>query len=231
MVRCQLALTLALISLAHAQEKEAPTMPTWEDKIVKGFVPYKQLAVEDFKIDDQSHPGSSYWMRPFMQPHWEYVMTWKDGWHYADITKWLVFSGFDKNESSRKSKFKEMKRALPFAQAYLDLYEVHARQLAALLPGELPSARGATEQEARVALEQNLDAFLKQKYQPLKAETDAFVKATNRGANEKKVLELGKEIRKRLDAIPVPTKSPSDSQPATPAASPTLQPTASPVSK
>ena len=230
-VVCQLALALAFISLAEAQDREAPAMPTWEEKIAKGFVPHKQLTVEDFKIDDQAHRGSGYWVRPFMHPHWKYLTTWKDGWHYAYIVEWLVFSGFDKNESSRKSKFTEMKQSLPFAQAYVDLYEIHSRQLAALLPGELPSGRGATQDEARVALEKNLDAFLKQRYQLLQAETDALVKATNRGVNEKKVLELGKEIRKRLEAIPVSPKLSSDSKLATPASSPTPEPIASPVSK
>jgi hypothetical protein len=226
-----LTLTVALVSLAKAEERDVPATPTWEDKIAKGFVPHKQLTVEDFKIDDQSHPEASFWVKPFVHPHYHYVTTWKDGWHYAYMAQWQVFSGFDKNESSRKSRFKEMKRSLPFAQAVLDLNEIHARQLAALLPGELPSGRGATRDEARVALEQNLDALLKQKYQQLQAEGDVFVKGTNRGADQKKVLELGKAIRKRLDAIPAPTKSPPNSQPATPAASPSLQPTASPVSK
>jgi hypothetical protein len=124
-----------------------------------------------------------------------------------------------------------MKRALPSAQAYLDLCEIHARQLAALLPGELPSGRGATPQEARATLEQNLDALLKQKYQLLQAEPDAFVKATSPGTNEKKVRELGKAFRKRLDAIPAAAKLPANSELATPLPSPASQPTASPVSK
>ena len=230
-VVCPLALALAFISFANAQEQEMPAAPTWEDKIAKGFVPYKQLTVDDFKIDDQAHREASFWVKPFMHPHYRYVMTWKDGWNYAYLVEWQVFSGLDKNESSRKSKFKQMKRSLPFAQAYLDLNEIYARQLAASLPGELPSGRGATAREAIADLEKNLDALLKQKYQQLQAEGDAFLKGTGRGANEKKVLELGKAIRKRLDAIPVPTKSPSNAQLPTSAASPTPQPTASPVPK
>ena len=222
MLLWQLAFTLALITPAEAQEQKAPAAPTWEDKIAKGFVPYKQLTVEDFKIDDQAHPEASFWVMPFLHPHYQYVTTWKDGWHYAYMFEWFVFSGFDKNESSRKSKFKQMKRFLPFAQAYLDLNEIYARQLAALLPGELPSGRGATPQEARMALEKNLAALLKEKYQLLQSEGDAFLKGTNRGADQKKVLELAKAIRKRLDPIPASTKSLSDSKLVTP--SPILSP-------
>lgn len=226
----QLALTLALISLANAQEAPAP--PTWEEKMAKGLVPHHQLTAEDFKIDDQAHPEGGYWIQPFLHPHWQYLLKWKDGWHYAYIVDWLVFSGFDKNESSRKSKFREMKRSLPFAQAYLDIFEIHARQLAALKPGEFPSARAATPQEARTALQQNMDAFLKEKYKPMLAEIEEFVKATDRGRNEKKVRELGKAIRKRLDAIPAPAKPANAATPsATPVPNPPPQASATPVSK
>jgi hypothetical protein len=228
----QLALALSLISLAGAQEPQAPAPPTWEAKIAQGLVPHHQLTVEDFKIDDQAHPEGGYWVQPFLHPHWQYLLRSKDGWHYAYIVDWLVFSGFDKNASSRKSKFREMKRSLPFAQAYLDIFEIHARQLAALKPGEFPSARAATPQEARTALQQNMDAFLKEKYKPMLAEVEEFVKATNSGRNEKKVRELGKAIRKRLDAIPPPAQPPPNSRAsATPVSSPSPQASATPVSK
>jgi hypothetical protein len=232
MLLWQLALALACVSLAGAQEQTAPAPPTWEEKIAQGLVPHHQLTVEDFKIDDQAHPEGGYWIQPFVHPHWQYLLNWKDGWHYAYVVDWRVFSGFDKNASSRKSKFREMKRSLPFAQAYLDIFEIHARQLAALKPGEFPSARAATPQEARAALQQNMDAFLKEKYKPMLAEMEEFVKATDRGRNEKKVREMGKAIRKRLDAIPAPAKSPDAPTPAaTPVSTPPPQASGTPVSK
>jgi hypothetical protein len=225
----QFALALLLIAFASAQDEETPRMPTWPDKIAKGFVPYHQLTVEDFRIDDQAHPQSGFWVKPFMHPHWKYIFRRNGDWWYAYVDPWIVFSGFDKNESSRKSKFREMQRSLPYAQAYLDLYEIHARQLAALKPGELPSGRGATQQDAGAALHQNLEAFLKEKYQPLQSETEEFVKATKAGANEKKVRELAQAIRKRLDAVPAPAGPPYDSAPAVPASSPAPQPSGTPA--
>jgi hypothetical protein len=222
-----LVLTLVSLSVAHAQEEDAARMPTWPDKIAKGFVPYHQLTVDDFRIDDQAHPESGFWVTPFMHPHWKYILRPNGGWWYAYVDPWIVFSGFDKNGSSRKSKFREMKRSLPYAQACLDLYEIHARQLAFLKPGELPSGRGATPQEAGTALHQNLEAFLKEKYQPLKSETEAFVKETKSGANEKKVRELAAAIRKRLDAIPAPAGPGQE----LPVATPTPSPRPTPVSK
>ena len=194
-------------------------MPTWQDEIAKGFVPYHQLTVEDFRVDDKTNPESGYSIKPFIDPRYHYLLMRNAGWYYAYLEKWVIFSGLDKNQSWRKSKFREMQSALPHVQAYLDLNEIGARQLAALKPGELPSGRGATPPEAAAALHQNLDAFLKEKYKALQGEADEFQKATNRGANTKKVLELGKAIRKRLDALPAPT-GPGYELPAAPTSSP-----------
>jgi hypothetical protein len=194
-------------------------------------VPHHQLTVEDFKIDDQAHPEGNYWIQPFLHPHWRYLVKRNGDWFYAYVMQWIVFSGFDKNESSRKSKFREMKRSLPLAQAYLDIFEIHARQLATLKAGEFPSARGATAQEARTTLQQNMDAFLKEKYKPMLSEAEELVKATDRGGNEKKVRELAKAIRKRLDATPAPTGPAYDSTAATAPSSPAPQASGTPVSK
>jgi hypothetical protein len=211
---CGVAIAWAFIARVSAQTEEAPPLPTWQDQIAKGFVPYHQLTVDDFKIDDEAHPDASFWVSAFLHPRWHYLVKQNGDWFYAYVDQWIVFSGFDKNASSRKSKFREMKRSLPFAQAYVDIYEIHARQLAALKPGELPSGRGATREEAKAALEHNLDVFLKARYQPILTETDEFGKATDHGKKERKVLELGKAIRKRLDAVPA-SAAPGPEPPAT----------------
>lgn len=180
-------------------------MPTWQDEIAKGLVPYHQVTVDDFRIDDKTSTDSAYSIKPFIDPRYHYLLMRNGDWYYAYLDQWIIFSGLDKNQSWRKSKFREMQRSLPHAQAYLDLNEICARQLAALKPGELPSGRGATPPEAAAALQQNIELFLKEKYKPLQTEADEFQKATNHGANTKKVIELGKAIRKRLDALPAPT--------------------------
>ncbi len=161
-----LTLFVSLVSLfvASAKEEERSQIPTWQDEIAKGCVPYHQLAVDDFRIDDQAHPDGAYWVRAFIHPYWHYITIRNSGWWYAYVDQWIVRSGFDKGASSRKSKFHEMKRALPHVQAYLDIYELYGRQLATLKPGELPSGRGATPQEAIDVLNKSLDAFLKEKY-------------------------------------------------------------------
>ncbi len=222
------ALALIFVVPAMAQNEEPSRIPTWQDEIAKGFVPHHQLTVDDFRIDDKTHPEGSYWVKPFIHPYWHYILRANDGWYYAYVDQWIIFSGFDKNDSTRKSKFREMQKSLPHAQAYLDLNEIYGRQLAALKPGELPSGRGATQREAATALKQSLQAFLKEKYRPLDAEEQEFQKATNHGTNTKKVLELAHAIRKRLDTIPAPTAAPCDSLTAPPSQSPAPQPSATP---
>jgi len=203
-----------------AQESEPFKMPTWQDEIGKGFVPYHQLKVDDFKIDDKGHPQAGYWIKPFIHPYWHFIYTRKD-WYYAYVDQWVIYSGLDKNESSRHSKTPDMEKRLPHVQAYLDLNEICARQLAALKPGELPSGRGATPEEARNALYQNIDAILKARYKAFEDEAEQFQKATEHGANMKKVRELAKAIRKRLDALPAPA-GPSANELPVPSPSPTV---------
>lgn len=197
-------------------------MPTWQDEIAKGLYPYHQLTVEDFRIDDKAHPEGAYWIKPFIHPFWRYVFTRRD-WYYAYVEQWTVFSGIDKNETSRLSTERNMQQRLPHAQAYLDLNEICARQLAALKPGELPSGRGATPGEASKDLYQKMDAFLKERYKALDIESEQFQKATDHGANMKKVRELAKQIRKRLDAIPPPSGPAYDLPSPSPSPSPSAK--------
>jgi hypothetical protein len=218
------ALLLWFGSIASGQNAEVSQLPTWQDEIAKGFVPYHQLTVDDFRIDDQSHGESVYFISAFIHPNWHYLTTGKDGWWYAYVDRWIVLSGLDKNGTSRKSKFREMKAALPHAQAYVDIYEIHGRQLAALKPGELPSARGATPPEAIEILTKSVNAFLQEKYKLLEAEAAEFQEATKHGANMKKVKELAKAIRKRLDALPAPTGPGYELPAATASPSPTPSP-------
>ena len=199
-----LALALAMLSPARAQE---PTVAAnWEQVMAKGILPYHQLTVDDFPVNDSAHPGGGFYIAARYQPYFTYF--WKShssGWIYAYIDQWKIFSGLDKNETSRKSHLKNMKAELPFAQAFLDLNEIYARQIAALKPGELPVGRGATPEAARADLDAKLKTFIEAKYAPSKTEMEAFSKATKQGADKKKVRELATEIRKRLDATPATT--------------------------
>ena len=195
-------LIICLATAALAQEQAPPILPTWQDEMAKGIVPYHHLTVDDFPINDKAHPKHAYYIKTAVDPHYRFQLRPTQGFVYAYVQHWRVFSGFDKSGTWRKSAFKQMKAELPYAQAILDISEIHARQLAALKPGELPSGSGATFQEAQAMLEQNLGQLLSARYKKANDETAAFVKATDNGRNKKKIRELAAEIRKRLDATP-----------------------------
>jgi hypothetical protein len=128
-------------SAINAQSPPAP-LPTWQDEIAKNFVPYHQLTTADFPIDDNVHKENSFWVAPFL--HYYYHTLAKPtsgGFVYAYVTDWTIFSGLNKNDTSRRSKAGNMKEGLPYAQAVLDLNEICARQLAALAPGDLPGGK------------------------------------------------------------------------------------------
>ncbi len=217
-----LAFALGVAANALAQDEPRPR-PTWQDAMAKGMAPYHQLTVDDFPINNKAHPQDNFYINTATAPQYHFILKPYNGFIYAAIDEWMVFSGLDKNGTSRKSRFKAMQAALPYAQAILDINEIHARQIAALKPGELPSARGNTVEEARTQLTVKLKEFLAVKYKEGEAEAEAFMKATGHNANKKKVRELMAEIRKRLEATPA-TTVPFPDAPA-PGSSPVLTPT------
>jgi hypothetical protein len=227
-----LAVAVAVASNALSQDEPRPR-PTWQDAMAKGMAPYHQLTVDDFPINNKEHPQNDFYINTATAPQYHFILKPYNGFVYAAIDEWMVFSGLDKNGTSRKSRFKAIQAALPYAQAILDINEIHARQIAALKPGELPSARGNTLEEARTLLTVKLKEFLAAKYKETHAEAEAFMKATGHNVNKKKVRELAAEIRKRLEATPATTvpfpdaPAPGSSPVAPPAPVPNASPAAS----
>jgi len=202
--RLALAFALAAAGNALAQKESRPD-PTWQDEMAKGMVPYRQLSVDDFPIKDAASSKHDFYIQGAIDPQYHFIIKLANGFQYAYIDRWAVFSGLDKLKTYRKSSFKGMKAGLPFAQAILDLNEICARRLAALKPGELPSARGNSFEEVQAELNRKVKEFVDAKYKESDAEIEAFAKATDNGAKEKKVRELAAEIKKRLQATPAAT--------------------------
>jgi hypothetical protein len=197
---------------------------SWQDEIAKNLVPYHQLTVEDFQVDDHKHPESDYTVKTFIDPQYHYLEHLSDnGIVRVYVADWTIFSGLDKNDTVRKSSVRDMKQRLPYAQALFDLGEIRARELAALTPAQLPSAQGDTAESARANLDAKVKALCAEKFGQARAGMTAFEKATRKGNDRNKVRQLAGEIRKRLDALPpvqTPTPGPSSSPAAAPSASP-----------
>lgn len=191
-----------LVAGASAQEKP---LPTWRDEIAKGVIPYRQLTVEDFSINDEAPGQNVFKIRTAVEPYYHYLLKPQHGFAYAYIQNWMVFSGLYKAKTSRKSAFKTMKAELPYVQALLDINEITARGMAMLKTGELPHARGASYEEAQAELEKKMKQFCDERYKHVQGEMEAFAKATKNGQDKKKVRELAAEIRKRLAATPAAT--------------------------
>jgi hypothetical protein len=189
----------------------------------------------NFPINNKVHPKHNFYIRTAIAPQFRFILKPHSGFVYAAIDEWLVFSGLDKIETSRKSRFKTIKAELPYVQAIFDISEIHARRIGALKTGELPSARGNTAEEARTQLSAKLKEFLAAKYKEGDAETEAFMKATDYGENKKKVRTLAAGIRKRLEATPNTTVPFTDatagpgSSPSAPVPTHNVSPAATPT--
>jgi hypothetical protein len=191
---------LIWLAWSSTQAQSPPPLPTWKDEI--------------------ANPETSFWVKPFIDYYYHSFSKSTPGCIvYAYVTEWTIFSGLDKNDTSRRSKAGNIKDELPYAQAVLDLNEIYARQMAAVAPGEFPSGKGDSFAAARADLDARVKAFCNERFKAFKVEQEALVKETKQGQNKIKVRELASIIRKRLDAVPAtPAPSASSTSSATPAA-------------
>ena len=221
-------LLLGAVALNHGQQAQpTPARPlTWEFLISKNYLPYHQLKPEDFPIDDHTHPKFGFFVKCFVQPSFHFVTGQSPGgYFYIHITDWTIFSGLNKNESFRRSNLPDVKAALPVAQAILDLNEIYARQLAAMLPGDLPVGDGPTYEKAYAQLAGRVTGLVQATLANAEKEEEAFSDATSGGRDQRKARALGAAIKKRLTAISAATPTPA--VPAIPPV-PSVSATASP---
>ncbi len=218
------------LGLLSAMAEDDPNKVNfWPQLEGNGVVPYHQLTVDDFVVRESKDSRSAFFVRAAIEPRYYFMLKAYNGFVFAYVSIWQVYSGLNAKESWRQRDFKEMKAALPYAQALLDLNEINARKLAALKAGELPSARGDTQDEARAKLESSMLEFLQAKYAANQKEMDAFIEATEHGTNRQKTRKLAAAIKERLKntpatttplAAPEPVPNAMPSSAATPAAAP-----------
>ncbi|MEP7248482.1 MAG: hypothetical protein ABI787_01745 [Spartobacteria bacterium] len=217
-----------ILSGATPTPAPVPDLPTWKEEIAQGFVPYHQLTVDDFPVRNAGKENE-FFIKTFITPHYQYYLYFNRGWVHAYIKQWRVFSGFDRNDSYRERRFKEMKASLPYAQAILDLSEIHARELAAMPPEGFPESRSGSQEETVNGLAEKIKARSARVFAEAEREIDALAKATDQGRDLRKTRQLAAEISRRLQATPEPTPFglPPETAPS-PSASP--KPSAIPAS-
>lgn len=238
-MKTPLLLAIVLLPLAlPAQEEPAAPARTWEEFIARGIVPYRQLTADNFPVNETASEAG-FRIQPALEPRYEFRLRSSGGFAFGYVMDWMVFSGLNKNGTYRHRSFKNIKAELPYAQALLDINEIHARRLAAHKEGELPSSRGDSYEQARAELTRKMQEFMDVRFAAARAEMTAFAKETGNGANKKKVRELAAKIKKRLAELPAttvphggaslsPSPSVSISPPPAPAVVPSPAPGASP---
>jgi len=116
----------------------------------------------------------------------------------ARVTKWLVWSGFDRNKSSRKSWFKRSNEALPHEQGHLDINELYSRRLAEMSLDMLPRGEGTDPKEACADLRRKVEALADRVSEEEKREHDQYDAETSHGKDLSKQGEWSAAIQARL---------------------------------
>jgi hypothetical protein len=181
-------------SRGHALHKAPP----WREEMAKGYFPYHRLIASDFPINDHVHPEHGMYTWGFF--HYRHKDQWiaQNGHTVDRVTEWLVWSGLDRNKSSRKSWFKRIDEALPHEQGHLDINELYSRQLAEMPLGKLPIGEGPSPQEARADLSRKLQALADNISAKQKREQDRYDAETSHGKNVSEQQKWSAALQVRL---------------------------------
>lgn len=173
--------------------------PPWKEEMAKGYIPYRRLAATDFPVNDHLNPEYGMYTSVFF--HYWYNHRWSiQNGHVVDrITNWLVWSGFDRNKSSRKSWFKLGNEALSHEQGHLDINELYSRRLAEMSLDKLPHGEGASPKKASADLRQNVEALFDRVSKEAKKEHHRYDAETAHGKNLSKQREWSAAIQARLE--------------------------------
>jgi Bacterial protein of unknown function (DUF922) len=190
---------LLLGTAVTSQGQALHEAPPWKEEMANGYFPYHRLATTDFPINDHINPEYGMYTRMFF--HYWYNHRWiiRNG-HVVDrVTKWLVWSGFDRNKSSRKSWFKLGNQALPHEQGHLDINELYSRRFAEMSLHMLPHGEGADPKEASTDLRRKVEALADRVSGEAKKEHDQYDAETAHGKNLSKQREWSAAIQARLE--------------------------------
>jgi hypothetical protein len=169
----------------------------WKREIAEGYLPYRELAFEDFPVSD-GYP-TRHLMRTIGFLHYSFRanVVQEGARMVARIQEISVRSGFDQNRSWKKSTFSEKKALLAHEQGHLDLNELCA---ADFKKAKRPEGIGTNPKAAVDDLSIKLEALCQQCGSQFKIEQERYDVETIHGANLAKQTEWQDAIRKRLAA-------------------------------
>ena len=190
---------LLLGAALPSQGQSLQKTPPWKEEIANGYFPYRRLATTDFPINDDVNPEYGMYTSVFFHYWYNHRWTVRNGHVVARVTKWLVWSGFDRNKSSRKSWFKLENEALPHEQGHLDINELYSRRLAAISLDMLPRGEGVDPKEASADLIRKVEALADRVSGEEKKEHEQYDAETAHGKNLSKQQEWSAAIQARLE--------------------------------
>jgi hypothetical protein len=193
-----LALALTLIS-SRADAFGSP--PSWSEEVAKGYFPYHRLIAADFPINDSVHPENAIYTRGYVRFRYNFHWTKQNGHVIARITDWSVWSGFDRNKSSRKSWFKKVEEALPHEQGHLGISELHSKRFAETPIDKLPVGEGSSGKDAATDLQRKMNALTERISAEAQAEQDRYDGRTSHGRDAAKQREWSADIQSRLRRV------------------------------
>jgi Bacterial protein of unknown function (DUF922) len=193
-----LVVTIGLFVGVAANVDALGNPPSWAEENAKGRFPYHRLTASDFPIDDAAYPQFGMHTQGFFRFHYNHRWTENNGRVVARVTDWNIWSGFDRNKSSRKSWFKKLAETLPHEQGHLDLSELHSKAFAETPIDKLPIGEGATAKEAEADLQRKMSALSSRISAQNQSEQDRYDAETNHGANASKQREWEAAIQARL---------------------------------
>ena len=190
-----LALTLTFVS-SRAGAFGSP--PSWSEEMAKGYFPYHRLTAADFPINDSVHLENEMYTLGYARFRYHILWTKQNGHVIARITDWSVWSGFDRNKSSRKSWFKKVEEALPHEQGHLGISELHSKRFAETPIHKLPVGEGTSGKEAAADLQRKMNALIERIGAEAQAEQERYDAETKHGRDAAKQREWSADIQSRL---------------------------------
>ena len=190
--------SVLFLTVAASRADALGNPPSWKNEMAKGHFPYHRLTAADFPINDAVHSQYGMYTRGFFQFRYHENWTERDGHAVARIDEWSVWSGFDRNKSSRKSWFTRVPETLLHEQGHLDINELFSKRLAGTPLDKLPIGDGPTGKEAEADLKRKMDALADRISAEEKIEQDRYDAETNHGKIERKQQEWTATIQARL---------------------------------
>jgi len=172
-----------LAAVAITFSREAEIRLRWKSDTANGYLPYHQLQIDDFRVDDGASPGSRIYTAGFFHYDYKYRSDTENNNVIARVTHWVVRSGFDRNKSSRKSWFTPSETDLLHEQGHLDINEIWSKKFAELRLEQLPVGRGMNREEASGDLARKLAGLAEEYSKKAQSEQDAYDSETSHGRN------------------------------------------------